>query len=163
MTKIPVKLRPPSPSDKEFILSSWLKSFRNSDLSNFIPNDLYYTYHGNIVKSCLLRSLATVACNPEDEDQVYGYLVYELLGDIFIIHYVYTKNIFRDCGIAKHMLKSVYPQFGQAESFITHIDQTTPRIVNNFKTKKPEIKRTSWFIKKRDDYKLIYNPFAMIR
>lgn len=163
MSKLPIKLRPPSIQDKEFILNSWLKSNRNSDLTNYINNNLYYNYYDKLVKNCLMRSQATIACNPEDENHVYGYLVYELLGDIFIINYVYVKKTFRELGVAKQMLTAVYPEFGQVESFITHIDKTLSVIKEDKVTKEPIIKKTSWFIKKRDDYKLVYNPFALIR
>ena len=153
----PFHMRPPMQGDIQFILSSWLKSFRNSEFANYIPNKLYYEFHGSLVKNIIARSLVSILCDVEDPEHVYGYVVYELLGDVFILHYIYIKYNFRNLGLCRTALKAVYPQFGNVESFITHPDKVLSRIVNN------EIKKTSFFIKKRDDYKLIYNPFALIR
>lgn len=157
----PCHMRPPMQGDIQFILSSWLKSYRNSDFANYIPNKLYYEFHEALVKQVIARSMVSILCDVEDPEHVYGYVVYEMLGDVFILHYIYIKYNYRNLGLGQKALKAVYPQFGQVESFITHTDKVIWRIVIDGTV--PEVKRTSWFIKKRDDYKLIYNPYALVR
>ena len=161
----PHNLRGPTADDLQFIMNSWLKSYRNSDLTNYVPNKLYYDYHGALIKNILNRSLVSIICDVEDPSHVYGYVCYELLNEIFILHYVYIKFNFRNMGLCESTLKAVYPQFGEVETFITHPDKIFSRVVyqDRIKQLNPEIKKTSFFIKKRDDYKLVYNPYALVR
>ena len=148
--------RGPTPTDLDFIVSSWLKSYRNSDFANYIPNTLYYQYHKAIVMDLLKRSLVSMVVDPEDQDHVYGYIVYEA-GEMFILHYMYIKSAFRNFGLAKSILQKANPQFGVEEMYLTHLDK-----VDIFQNSRGVIKRNSWFIKKRSEYKMIYNPYAMI-
>lgn len=156
----PVQFRPPTPDDVQFIISSWLKSSRNNDFTNYISNEIYFKYMEHLVKTVINRSMVSMVCNPKDSKQVYGYVVYEFIGDIFVLNFIYIKYTFRNLKISESLLKAVYPKFGEEDCFITFIDRTMTRIVYG---DKPEIKRSSWFIKNREKYKLNYNPFILVR
>lgn len=153
--------RPPTSDDLAFVVSSWLKSHRNSDFANFIPNQIYYRYNEHLIKKIIERSMVSIVCDPEDPNHVYGYVVYEFLGDIFVLNFIYIKYTYRNMKLAYNILKAVAPNFGEEESFITFIDRTTSRIV--MEKGKPEIRRSSWFIKNQAKYKLNYNPFLLVR
>lgn len=104
----PIKLRAPMKDDSAFIYNSWLKSYRNSDFAKSQCNTVYYDNHKEVLTALLTRSLVVVACNPGDENHVFGYLVYEeLAGNNTIVHYVYVKHTYRRSGIAKQMLDTV--------------------------------------------------------
>lgn len=103
-----VKLRAPNKADLNFILNSWLKSYRNSGFAAPMINPVYYKNHEPLLKDLLSSNLITVACNPLDEGQIYGYVVFNYLpGDILVLHYIYTKHSFRRFGIAKQIMASI--------------------------------------------------------
>lgn len=116
---VKVKFRPPTLEDKNFILNSWLKSYRNSPFAKQMINPVYFKNHEKLLKTLISSCLITIACNPEDEWQVYGYIVFENLGnDVSVIHYAYVKRTFRKLGIAKQIFESINPQ--NTPSFYTH-------------------------------------------
>lgn len=158
-----VSYRPPDPSDLQFVTDSWIKSTRNSDFCTFIPNTIYYRYMDNLIKSIISRSLVTIICDPEDPTHVFGYVVYEYIGEIFVLHFGYVKQSYRNLKIMYNALKAVNPSFGDDESFITHIDRTHAKALLDRVTKEPIVKRSSWFIRNREKYKLNYNPFLLVR
>lgn len=117
--KVPVKLREPSQEDKNFILSSWLKSFRNSDFPRRMCNAVYYKNHQIVIKNLLDDCLITVACDPEDEQHIFGYAVYERLpAGALVLHYLYTKFHCRKLGVARFMVESIYS--GDLPILFTH-------------------------------------------
>jgi GNAT superfamily N-acetyltransferase len=65
----------------------------------------------------LERSQAFMACNPENEDQLFGYIIYRFKGDLPIVSYLYVKQAFRRFGIGRILLDSVSP----TAKMITHI------------------------------------------
>jgi hypothetical protein len=95
-----IKIRELRPEDESFIYSTWLKSFKNSKYTGPIPNHLYWPFYSEVIKYLLGRCKTLVACNPENEKQVFGYIVYE---DENIIHWVYVKRDFRRWGIGKKL------------------------------------------------------------
>jgi hypothetical protein len=147
-----IKLRPPLNDDVQFIVCSWLKSNRNSDLTNYVNNEDYYKNHPKIIEDLINRSLITMAVDPEDDNHIYGYVVHENTGSKFIIHYIYVKYTYRNFGIAKKMLTAINPNFGSSETYLSSIDRVS------ISTKG---KRSSCFIKKRDKYKLMYSPYLL--
>jgi hypothetical protein len=155
--------RSPTPDDLQFIMSSWLHSNRNSDFANYINNDTYYKLHEPLIKVLIAASMVTMICDKEDPSHVYGYAVYELPNDKLILHYIYIKFNYRNMGLAKQCLQTIYPLFGETDCYLTHIDRTMTRVSQDSITKEPLVKRNSAFIKKREKYKLNYNPYLMIR
>ena len=120
-----IHLRPYDPSDHNFILNSWLKSYRNSDFGKKIPNDVYYKSHAILIASILATATTVVACDPEAHHVVYGYLCYSPNNegpDYF--HYIYCKNSFRKLGIAKALVTAVNP--GSA-FIVTHLTDSLYR------------------------------------
>jgi hypothetical protein len=107
-----VKLRSLNPdTDVEFLLSSWLKSYKNSEFAREIPKAIYYKCHQNLIATILKAPDTAVAMlvNKNDEDQILGYIVHDKKQPI--IHYVYMKRMFRNLKLAKFMLdqvKSIY-------------------------------------------------------
>ena len=161
MNNLPILYRPPTEGDLSFIVSSWLKSQRNSDFSNFISNQIYYRYNEHLIKKVIERSMISIICDPEDPNHVYGYAVYEFLGDIFVLNFIYIKYTYRNMKLAYNLLKAISPKFGEEEAFITFIDRTDVRVVTD--KGKPDIRKSSFFIKNREKYKLNFNPFLLIR
>ena len=140
MTKVPLKFRAPTVSDKSFIFNSWLKSFRHSPLAKPLCNEVYFKNHKVIVENILKRSRVLIACNPEDEDQIYGYIVYEpIIDDITVLHYVYVKFTYRKLGIARTIVEGSIDI--KNPILYTHHTETVKRI--------------------KDKLDLIYDPYRL--
>tara|TARA_R110000868_G_scaffold148576_1_gene370549 strand:+ start:412 stop:708 length:297 start_codon:yes stop_codon:yes gene_type:complete len=52
-------------------------------------------------------TLVIIACDPNDDKTIYGYIVAELDQAAMILHWVYTKHSFRNFGMAKAMLAEI--------------------------------------------------------
>jgi hypothetical protein len=92
------------------------------------------------LNSCMV----VMAVDENDHNHIYGFLAFKIIPiangtSIFIGHYAYVKHSFRNLGIMKMLVNSVYPNFKKEQFITTHINQ----LLNS----------------KRDKYQLVYNPF----
>ncbi len=106
-----VKLREAESGDRNFILNSWLKSYRNSDMAKKISNDVYYHFHAKLIEEYLSQSTVVMAVNPLNPIQIFGYAVVDREDNT--IHYVYTKHTYRKLGVAKKLLDVLLPDLGK--------------------------------------------------
>jgi hypothetical protein len=98
-----VKLRPFQESDFNFILNSWLLSFRNSPFAKNLTNEKYYSAQQPICIHLMNASTILVACSPEEPKQIFGYIVAQPAPNAVEgawVHYCYVKNLYRRMGIA---------------------------------------------------------------
>ena len=147
MTRHPIHYRTPNSKDIPFIYSTWLKSYRNSDIAKNLSNDTYYHHHRNIVNEILTKDnvAITVICDETDHDQIYGYVVAEILAGSFIIHYVYVKYNFRKL----KLLSQLYAEKLHAEGYLPQ-DRVTfvTHLPRNYQTLKSL-------------YNIEYNPYLL--
>lgn len=98
-------LRPPEEADVGFIYSSWLKTHRQSAANVDVGNTVYFAeMHANI--TAVIRGDNThlvVACSAVDGDAgiIFGYGVAERVGDVLVLHAIYTKHAFRGFGLGR--------------------------------------------------------------
>lgn len=104
------RLRPAKPEDVNFIVHSFLKRYRDAIHIRLVTDKVYYEkQHAVIAKilqtpGCDVR----VACDPEDENHIYGWVLAEHLTDDWILlHFCYVKGAFRRFGVAKALLNDV--------------------------------------------------------
>ena len=97
----PYKTRQATRNDLNFILSTWLKSARNSGLNSLTPTDLYYSTQEPKLKDILSHCSTLVVCDVEDEDTIFGWIAYESN----LVHYIYVKHSFRGLGLARELLQ----------------------------------------------------------
>lgn len=88
--------------DKNFILSSWLRSYRNSQFAKKIQPEIYYANHARVVEHMIQTCTILVACDPTAPYVTYGYICYQPE----LIHYIYVKYPFRKLKIATILLES---------------------------------------------------------
>jgi len=101
---LPVVIRKATEHDVPFIFNSWLKSFRDSSLVAAVSNTVYFSNQHKLIQKLVKTSEVLISCNPDDPDQLYGYIVCERIDNVFVIHYVYIKTSFRGLGLAKALL-----------------------------------------------------------
>lgn len=118
--KTAIHIRTATPSDHPFIYNSWLKYFKNNSyFARRIKSAIFFEWHHSAIERILARqtSLALIACDPENEDVIHGYLVIER-GEKPVIHWVFVKEAFRRLGIASALIEASGVTFPNA--YFTH-------------------------------------------
>jgi hypothetical protein len=106
-------------SDRNFILSSWLKSYRhNSYFAKRIRNKEYFNFHHAIVNRILDRAKTIVACKIDDPNLIYGFFTHEEALGYKIGHFLYVKESFREFKIGKTLFES--SKFQTKDTIFTH-------------------------------------------
>jgi hypothetical protein len=138
---LPFDVRPVKDNDVPFIYATWLRSQRRQGDNTLLTSRIYFDgAHRRIARTLIRPTVqAFIICNPEDEEQLYGYVVTETIGPVFAVHFAYVKRAFRRLGLMKSVLPFIYSRFGKEEIAITHISD---------------------FVKdSREKYRLKFNPY----
>jgi ribosomal protein S18 acetylase RimI-like enzyme len=120
---LPVILRGPTSEDSNFLLNSWLRELEYNRFYpyRFIHTKTFNTQQTAILQTLIANSLVLIACNQEEFDQIYGYIIFEKLDPETILHFLYVKKTFRNNGIGKRLLEAAAPDFGAKPIVITHL------------------------------------------
>lgn len=117
--QLPISLRPATSEDVSFIFSSWLKSYRGSPFARNVANEIYFNEHHLLIEKLVRENEVIIACNNEDENQIYGYIVAGKTESIFTLHYIYVKHNFRSMGIGAALLNH-FEHDASVASIYTH-------------------------------------------
>lgn len=103
-----VSLRHDDTGDYEFILNSWLQSYRDgatgSQLARRMSADRYFSdegFKGGIIRA-LTSGTVTVACDTDDPETIYGWACHD--GDV--LHYVYVRSAWRRKGLGRTLAET---------------------------------------------------------
>ncbi len=99
-------IRKAKAGDIEFIYATWLRSYKHdSPLTKYTKRELFFDQHQKILDTILSNDgvQTCIACDPEDEDLIFGYITFEPK----IIHFIYVKYAFRKRGIATKLLEQI--------------------------------------------------------
>ena len=118
--KVDIYIREANQDDLSFIQNSWIRSFRKSVLQ--INDNIYGREQHKLVNKLISRSNCWLACNPDELYQIYGYIIFEKLAEIGIMHYVYVKSPYRRYGIATRLFKMIEHD-SQYPCIVTHYTQ----------------------------------------
>jgi hypothetical protein len=140
MSKIPSLIRSPELSDISFIYSSWLKSYKESDDACFSGHK-YFLVQKKIIAEILEHSIVAIVCDPAKPGDIYSYAVYEILGEILVLHWIYTKYPFRGFGFAGDIIRAIYSNNEIDETMvITHRGVSYSAVKSKFRhLYKPEL------------------------
>jgi len=130
--------RPPEPKDKNFFLSTWIKSYRKTEDNKRMINQVYFDNTSIEVEQRVDTCNFIVAVNPEDHNHIFAYIAYTTIDDVLVIHYAYTKYSYRRYGIFNELLGIILP------------NPKNPIICTY---------ATGYFDCLREKYNLMYNPF----
>ena len=128
--------------DLNFILSSYLKSYRTAGDNVRMTNEVYFYNFKKVIMKLLENSLVVMAVDHDDPNHIYGFAIFREDADIPILHYIYVKYTYRKLGVAKKILGRI---FG-SESAVIAISHSN-RVVDEIKKRKDCI------------YDFRYNPF----
>jgi GNAT superfamily N-acetyltransferase len=140
---LPIAIRKIEQGDIEFVFNSWLKSHRGKGLiSRDVDNTIYFSEHHKIIERILPRATTLLAVNPDDHGTIYGYLTFEVIEGILVVHYCYTKQVFRGMGVLRQLLTQVEHDFNRNTGLYSHQTEIGRRL---------SLK-----------YNLIYHPYMLI-
>jgi len=117
-------------TDLNFVLNSWLKTFKYSGQSvKRVRDSLYYEFYEPLVKRLVAASDVYIACLRDDEDVVVGYLAIERRDDFDVIHFMAVKQPFQRMGVGHFLLRAAEPR---QRTFFTHWTEPCNSLVNKF-------------------------------
>jgi GNAT superfamily N-acetyltransferase len=114
-----IRFRDANQADVAFIFNSWLKSNRSSALVQGVSNPVYFAQHHLLIEGLVKTCKVIVAVNADDTSQIFGYIVYDVVEGMPVIHYVYVKQPYRKLGLAALMLEQAQID-GTKPFFTTH-------------------------------------------
>jgi len=129
--KLEISLRNIQQDDVAFIFHSWLKSFRNGRMPSKVDNGIYFTEHHKLIERLVKRCTVTLAVDPKEPGNILGYIVYERIDGIFILHYIYVKHTFRNMGIGRELFESTGHDLETA-SCGTHATNVSEKLQHRF-------------------------------
>jgi len=100
--------------DESLIYASWIKTAWSYELQrakacksigpSLMNKDLFCQEQHALIERLLKRCKILIACNQQFEDQIYGYIVYEVIDKTLVLHFIYIRFDFRQFGIASKLL-----------------------------------------------------------
>lgn len=128
-----IRVRRMEAADKNFILNSWLKSYRNSPAVDRMENPSYFHEQSKVINDLLDNCPVLVASDPKDPSNIFGYLVYQFIEGTFVLHYIYVKQVFRNKGVGKYLIAKAGHQVGEAVAIYTHHTKAALKIAYKFR------------------------------
>lgn len=116
---LPIKIRKAGSEDIDYITSTWLRSVYDYQKRD-MKKDVFFPNHNRLIKERLPFLKCLVACNPEDENQIYGYVVYN---NPKTLHFAYTKSYYRKLSVFKKLMDEAQLSGGETVS-VTHKAQS---------------------------------------
>ena len=94
------------PSDREYVRLTWLSNYRETGTGvvSKMPRDLYRKVWGKVIDHALKRCDIRIACTDDDADTIVGFAVLESKLQQPAIHYVYTREGWRELGVARDLV-----------------------------------------------------------
>lgn len=104
--------------DFNFIISSWLKTYKYSGplVKRMRDRDYYETYEP-IVKRMIAKSDMFIACQREEPDIIVGFLAIERHKEHDVIHFTLVKDLWQKIGVGKYLLTAAEPKM---KTYFTH-------------------------------------------
>jgi hypothetical protein len=151
--------RPLVDGDVNFVLDSWLKSYRkaaqfyytnlNKKGENIhipiVSEAVYYAGAEPLVKTLIEKADVIVACDPSDLSNIYGYICAERIAGELVIHWIQVKYTYRKWGVGKSLF-----------DIVKHEEDPTPFCTF--------YKPVAYIIgKKNPYYEVNYDPFLLLK
>lgn len=117
------------PDDEAFVLSTWAESFRHAPACKALPTGAFHTWHRPRMEGVLKRYPLVVVARGTDPLFIYGYGVFERIGDRFVAHWLYVKRSFRRKSVASQILAHALERIGEGagELLYTHRTYVSPK------------------------------------
>lgn len=101
VTPLPLQWREMRDDDRNYVLSSWLRSYAEAPEFRSLQRPVYFALYEPLVKQLMARSTIAIAWTETLPESVLGWVAIE---GVHTLHYACTKRRFRKVGIARWML-----------------------------------------------------------
>lgn len=101
-----IAIRPVTPDDMRFVLSSWKRTWRVSPWAGVVRNDQYFDSIAAVIEGLIMRGAKILVACPEDRPTaILGWLCSETVksGET-VVHYCYTKDPYLGLQINEKLL-----------------------------------------------------------
>lgn len=123
-----VKVRPMGDADFNFIINSWLKTYKYSGPAvKRMLDRVYFETYEPIVKTLIRRSDVYVACLRDDPEIIVGYLAIERTKNHDVIHFCLVKDLWQKMGVATYLIEAADPR---PDTYFTHWTNPIQSIIN---------------------------------
>ena len=153
-----MKLRDGRESDLAYVKSNWLAHAEGCQVAFGMDERLYHARYRALLDKVLKVSHITICCNPEEEDQILGFIVHRHEGDAGVISFLAVKKPFWRIGIAKLMIEHVR----RPVTFATH-SQDWPEQWAYLRTKMRDIQDQTRTDPPKIDQHALAERFAQMR
>ena len=106
---IEIEFRPLESGDFNFILNSWMQSYR--ECRPLMSNPRYYISQQRLISGLSRTTMILVACDKANPGFIIGYACGRKLcgpdGPQLLLHYVYVKDNYRRSGLMRKMLEQL--------------------------------------------------------
>lgn len=115
-------------TDFNYVISSWLKTFKYSGphVRRMRDQDYYLAYEP-IIKRLITKSDVYVASLREEPDVIVGYLAIERHQDYDVIHFTLVKDLWQKMGVGRYLIEAVEPKF---TTYFTHWTSPIQSLIN---------------------------------
>jgi hypothetical protein len=112
LSKADFDIRKANPDDIAYIYATWLNSYRqDSAIGKSCRTSIFFENYRLVIDSILAdkNTQVLIACHSEIPSVIYGYICFTKRS----LHYAFTKEAFRELGIAKALVDKSDQQFKQ--------------------------------------------------
>lgn len=130
-----IQFRYANDEDMPFVFDTWLKSYKKA-AHQYLDWNNYVTPQLKVINALIARGAQIlVACNPDSPEHIFGYIVFEHINSLPIIHWIYTKFPFRRQGVAKSLITQA------------NIVLTDPILITAVTYIVPKLTKKGWMLK----------------
>lgn len=143
---LPFRIRPFNPElDSAIVFSSFGNQVFRMSPFNKMDNSWLNIHRESVLNPIISRATTLIAQPDTDEDsrQIFAWACGETRHNTTgVLHFAYTRNPWRRHGFCTHLLKELFPRFGEDTTYFTHWSRATRH-----------------FTKK---WNLVYNPYLVV-
>ena len=108
---LPVAIRASVPSDEPAIYAHWINCLANQRPFSKLDTNWFSAAQHALVERLLSRCRVLVACDPEDANQLYGFVVVGWRQRV--LYWVYVKLDFRRGAVATRLMRKAFENLGE--------------------------------------------------
>lgn len=129
-TPFELMTRPIAPDDYNFVLATWMKSYRDSKRQ--MRNEVYFVGQQNLIAEIAKRRNCIVGCDASMPEWIAGFAAGQMLTDgRLLLDYVYVKSPYRSRGIGLQLIGAL----GWSEGMpivATHLTKCAEKIARKY-------------------------------
>lgn len=92
-------------ADLPFVFDSWLRSQWDADAKRKMLPDVFFPQQRGRIERILKRSMVVIAFSTAAPEEALGYVCFERIVGIPVVHWVYTKQALRRLGVARFLVQ----------------------------------------------------------